>query len=194
MTYTHAPYVAPYAPPEESGIRPPHGWNEEPANQPPHGNTFYPPVGPHLSYPNHPQPSGFQSYNSQAAGSHSTGALVLDYQTLPPNPFSPQLQTHQPNLFSPQYNDPGSSSAYAYRTSTLPNPFSSLEVSSGTENHDADLQLIYPFVEQNVNTCLQNDGDLGNWTYDGQHHGEQSSYNPNNQQFAPHIHLSEDRY
>ncbi|KAG4279137.1 hypothetical protein FPRO04_13715 [Fusarium proliferatum] len=141
MTYTRAPYVAPYAPPEESGIRPPHGWNEEPANQPPHGNTFYPPVGPQLSYPNHPQPSGFQSYNSQAAGSHSTGAPVLDYQTLPPNPFSPQLQTHQPNLFSPQYNDPGSSSAYAYRSSTLPNPMMEiLETGPTTVNTMANSQ------------------------------------------------------
>lgn len=191
MTYTRAPYISPYGPPEESGIRPPHGWNEEPANQPHHGNTFYPPVDPQLSYPHHPQPSGFQSYNSQAAGSYSTGAPVLDYQTSPPNPFSPQLHTNQPNLFEPQYNDPGSSSAYAYRGSALPNPFSSLEVSSGTQNHAADLQLTYPFVEQNVNTWLQNDGDLGSWTYDGQPHGEQSSYNPNNQQFAPYIHLPE---
>ncbi|CCT67938.1 uncharacterized protein FFUJ_14603 [Fusarium fujikuroi IMI 58289] len=191
MTYTHAPYISPYGPPEESGIRPPQGWNEEPTTETPHENTFYPPVDPQLSYPHHLQLSGFQPYNSQATGSHSTGAPVLDYQTLPPNPFSPQLQTHQPSIFSPQYNDPGSSSAYAYRSSTLPNPFSSLEVSSGTENHDADLQLTYPLVEQNVNTWLQNDGDLGNWTYDGQHHGEQSSYHPDNQQFAPYIDLSE---
>ncbi|KAF5710783.1 hypothetical protein FGLOB1_5313 [Fusarium globosum] len=182
MAYTHAPYISPYGPPEESGIRPPPGWSEEPTTQTPQGNTFYPPVDPQLSYPHQPQPSGFQPYNSQADGSHSTGAPVLDYQTLPPNPFSPQLHTHQPNLFGLQYNDPGSSSAHAYRSSILPNPFSSLEMPSSTENHDADLQLPYPFVEQNVDTWLQNDGDLGSWTYDGRPHGEQSSYNPKNQQ------------
>ncbi|KAF4953099.1 hypothetical protein FGADI_6249 [Fusarium gaditjirri] len=181
MHFTHTPYISPYGPREESGIRPPHAWYEEPTTEAPHGNNYYPsastyttqatfsaPVGPQLAYPYHPQSSDFQPFGSQVSTGQYPETSVFDDQTYSPQFFSTQLHEPQPNLVGPQPYNPGSSGAYGYRSSTRPNPFSSIGMSSGTENHNEELgsrvgdyipQLRSPFAEQNVDIWLQNDGD-----------------------------------
>ncbi|KAH7178118.1 hypothetical protein DER46DRAFT_675814 [Fusarium sp. MPI-SDFR-AT-0072] len=228
MNFNHAPYISPYDPPEESGIRPPHAWYEEPTTETPHGNTYYPPAStystqPPLSmpidhqlgypaYPYYPESSGFQPVNSQVSTGHDPEAPFFDYQTYSLHLFSPRVPEPQTKLgddqssysVAPQYHDPGSSGAYAYRSSTRANPFSSPRTSFGTENYDA-----YPFSrlgdytpsqrsipDQNIDTWLKDDVDgherevLPCWSYNSQPYGEQSSYTTNDHH-AAYIHPSE---